>query len=96
VAVTVYYNYLRKTADNTPAVIASTASPYKFCPAVLEAVASQKDSGEDGFALMQQLNTITDVPIPAPLAAIKNKPVRFDKVVERSDMTDVVLDMLGI
>jgi len=51
---------------------------------------------EDGFALMQQLNTITDVPIPAPLAAIKNKPVRFDKVVERSDMTDVVLDMLGI
>ena len=96
VAVQVYYNYLEKTGDDTPCVIASTASPYKFSPAVLEAVGSKDAVGDDGFKMMQTLEALTGVKIPAPLAAIQNKPVRFDKVAARSEMTDVVLDMLGI
>ncbi|MBR2591015.1 MAG: threonine synthase [Clostridia bacterium] len=96
VAVTVYENYLKKTGDDTICVIASTASPYKFSPAVLEAVGSKDAVGDDGFEMMQSLHTITGVPIPEPLAAIQNKPVRFDKLAQRNEMTDVVLDMLGI
>ncbi|MBQ6381915.1 MAG: threonine synthase [Clostridia bacterium] len=96
VAVRVFYNYLEKTGDTTPTVIASTASPYKFSPAVLEAVGSKEAVCEDGFVMMERLQEITGEPIPAPLAAIQNKPVRFEKVAERSEMTDVVLDLLGI
>ena len=96
VAVTVYENYLKKTRDDTIAVIASTASPYKFSPAVLEAVGSKDAVGDDGFEMMRTLHEITGVPIPAPLAAMQNKPVRFDRVAERSEMTGVVLNMLGI
>lgn len=96
VAVTVYYDYLSKTGDTTPSVIASTASPFKFSPAVLEAVGSANEVCEDGFKMMERLSEITGEPIPAPLAAIKTKKIRFDKTVERKDMSKVVLDMLGI
>ena len=96
VAVEVYYNYARKSGDTTPCVIASTASPYKFSPAVLEAVGSADAVCEDGFVMMERLHEITGEPIPAPLAAIQSKPVRFNQVTERSGMTDVVLHMLGI
>ena len=96
VAVCVYYNYLAKSGDNTPAVIASTASPFKFSPAVLEAVGVEADDEADGFALMRALSEKTGEAIPAPLAAIENKPVRFNRSVERSEMTGVVLGMLGI
>ena len=96
VAVTVYYHYKEKTGDTTPAVIASTASPFKFSPAVLEAVGAGDALSENGFAMMEALSEKTGEPIPTPLAAIQNKKVRFEKVVERSEMTEVVLDMLHI
>ena len=38
VAINVYKQYVEETGDKTPSVIASTASPYKFSKAVLEAV----------------------------------------------------------
>ena len=77
-------------------MIASTASPYKFCPAVLEAVGESDQEDKDGFALMERLHEITGEEIPTPLAAIKDKPVRFNKTVCREEMTGVVLEMLGI
>ena len=96
VAVSVYYDYREKSGDLTPAVIASTASPFKFSPAVLQAVDSQAELDEDGFKLMQELSEKTGVDVPSPLAAIKQKQVRFTKSVEREQMTGVVLEMLGI
>ena len=40
VAVNVYRQYLEQTGDqNTPALLASTASPYKFSKSVLQALA---------------------------------------------------------
>ena len=48
VAVGVYEQYLKETGDNTPAVIASTASPYKFPDSVLDAFDCEKPA--DPFA----------------------------------------------
>lgn len=45
VAVGVYEQYLKETGDNTPAVIASTASPYKFPDSVLDAFDCEKPAG---------------------------------------------------
>ncbi len=95
VAVSVYYNYLEETGDKTPSVIASTASPFKFSTAVLEALGGDVSANSE-FDMMQILSDKTGIEIPAPLAQLESKPVRFDKVVERSEMTDVVLSMLGI
>ena len=38
VAVRVYEEYRARTGDTTPTIIASTASPFKFCRAVIEAL----------------------------------------------------------
>ena len=61
-----------------------------------EAVGNESLIGDDGFKMMDSLSEITSCEIPAPLAAIKSKPVRFNQVVDREEMSRVVLDMLGI
>ncbi len=95
VAVAVYEAYKEKTGDMTPTVIASTASPFKFSRAVLEALEG-KPSDLDEFDLVGRLSEITGAECPAPLANLRNKPVRFTGCCEKDDMTSVVFDMLGI
>lgn len=94
VAVKVYEDYRTKTGDNTPTIIASTANPYKFGRAVFEAVGG-KDSDEDEFAIIEKLEKHTGTKIPAPLAATKNKAVRFTGCVDKEQMGGVVLEFLG-
>ena len=95
VAVTVYNDYVRRTHDKTPTVIASTASPFKFCKAVLEAVEGRA-SELDEFDMVNRLSEVTGIPCPAPLANLKNKTVRFSGCCDDDGMEQVVLDMLGI
>lgn len=95
VAVKVYENYKKETGDTTPSVIASTASPFKFSAAVLEAVEGKK-SDLDEFDMVTRLAEITGLECPEQLATLKNKAVRFDGCCEKSGMDEVVFDMLGI
>ena len=95
VAVNVYENYRAETGDTTPAVIASTASPFKFSAAVLEAVEGRK-SGLDEFEMVTRLAEITGFECPAQLANLREKEVRFTGCCEKSGMDDVVFGMLGI
>lgn len=92
VAADVLEQYRRATGDFTPAVFASTASPYKFCDHVLRAIGETPQGG--GAALLDQLFRVTGVPIPRRLAALKEKPRRFDLTAEKSEMDQVVLDFL--
>ncbi len=93
VAVKVYEDYRAKTGDTTRTIIASTANPYKFGRAVFEAVGGDA-SISDEFELIEQLEKKTGTRMPAPLAATKNKEVRFKGSVEKQDMSRVVLDFL--
>lgn len=95
VAVNVYQEYLKETGDQIPAVIASTANPYKFSANVLEALGGDTSS-EDEFKKMDRLQALTSCEIPAPLAAIKGKPKRFEKICNPADMEQGVYDMLHI
>ena len=74
------------------AIVASTASPFKFCNSVLEAL------GETGIAsgldALDQLTAKTGQPAPAPLAGLRDKAVRFTRVVEKDHMVDAVLSLL--
>ena len=95
VAVKVYYDYKEKTGDATPAVIASTASPFKFSAAVLEAVAGKTD-GLDEFEMVEKLAEVTGKCCPEQLANLRNKAVRFDGCCSKDSMDGVVFNMLGI
>lgn len=96
VAVNVYEQYVSKTGDNTPAVIASTASPYKFSKSVLTAVAPDMKLPETEFDMVDALNELTKMPVPAPLASLKDKKARFSDVTAVDDMPKYVLSALGI
>lgn len=86
VAVKVYEDYRAATGDATPTVIASTASPFKFCQSVIEALGGTVTT--DGVELLEQLSGMTGVPAPAPLAALAGKMQRFDMVVDKADILD--------
>lgn len=92
VAFHVLDQYRKKTGDMTKTVVASTASPFKFCDAVLDALkVSDKASGT---ALLDQLEQVTGVKAPQPLATLKDKKVRFDGWTEKEQMQSVVTDFL--
>ena len=95
VAVKVYYDYKAKTGDATPAVIASTASPFKFSAAVLEAVEGKTD-GLDEFEMVERLAQVTGKCCPEQLANLRDKAVRFDGCCSKDSMDGVVFNMLGI
>ena len=96
VAVNVYEQYVAKTGDVTPAIIASTASPYKFSHSVLEAVAPSEALPENEFDMVDMLHELTDMPVPAPLAGLKDKAARFSDVTAADEMQDYVLKALSI
>lgn len=94
VAVKVYKDYVSATGDKTKTVIASTASPYKFSGSVLSAVG--KDTDCDEFGLVDELAEVSNIPVPASLAALKDKEIRFSKVIEKTAMKNYVFEALGI
>ena len=95
VALNVYEQYTKEFGSDVPTIIASTASPYKFAPAVLGAIAPEKAEGDE-FAMLENLHEVSGVEIPAPLANLKGKQVRFNSVCEGDTMRETVLNMLGI
>ncbi len=96
VAVNVYEKYIKATGDKTPAVIASTASPYKFSRAVLSAIEEKKITEDDEFKVVDTLSELTNTEIPAPLEATRTLNDRFNTVIESDDMPEFVLKSLGL
>ncbi len=92
VAWNVLEQYRERTGDSTPALVASTASPFKFCDSVLVALGEAKLA--KGIDLLDQLSGKTGLPVPAPLNALKTKQVRFDQCVAKEHMVSAVRNML--
>lgn len=96
VAVKVYLDYVSKTGDDVPTVIDSTASPYKFSKAVLNAVKSGNINSADEFDMVDELNKVSSLEVPEPLKSLKNKTVRFTDVCNKSDMSEMVFRLLKL
>ena len=95
VALNVYDKYVEDTGDTTKTVIASTANPYKFNESVINAITGEGGGdGLDEFELLDKLCEISKMEIPASLAELKNKQVRFDIVCNKEDMQDMTSDFL--
>ena len=71
---------LPAAAGSAARVLLSTASPYKFPRAVLEALG--EDVPADDFACMRKLEEVTGTCAPAQLAALETAEERFSDVVD--------------
>ncbi|MDE6385918.1 MAG: threonine synthase [Eubacterium sp.] len=96
VAVKVYDEYAARTGDDIPTVIDSTASPYKFSKSVLSAVLGGNTPELDEFSMVDELNRVTNAEVPAPLASLKEKTVRFNNVCDKENMSEMVFKLLNL
>ena len=78
-----------KRGENTPAVIVSTASPYKFAVDVLDALGAE--AGEDALSALSEKSGTR---IPSPLSGLDKREVRFDAFTEKEKMIEVVGEFL--
>ena len=92
VAFHVLEEYRAESGDDTPTVVVSTASPFKFCSSVLSALGVKEQ--KSGLDILDQLTEVTGVPTPAPLARLKKRRRRFDTVADKAAMKGCVLDFL--
>ena len=83
--------YQAATGDNRPMVVLSTASPYKFPAAVLEAIGG--DLSGDEFDQMERLEATTGVPAPKNLSTLRGKSERHLNVIDKDKMLEYVLGL---
>jgi threonine synthase len=88
VAYEVLTRYRERTGDAAPTVVVSTASPYKFCGSVLNALG--RGVSDDGPGLIDALNAATGTEAPEPLSELRGKRERFTRTVPRGDMLSAV------
>ena len=93
VAYHVLEEYRTSTCDMTPSAVVSTASPYKFCGAVLEAIGGEARGS--GVELIDRLAERSGAMVPAPLAALKGKRPRFTQCIEKQEMLEAVRRFIG-
>lgn len=95
VGYSVYKRFKDDTGDDRPAVIASTASPFKFPGSVAGAIDSKYRS-MDEFRLLEILSEMSGTSIPGPLSGIEEKEVIHKKTCSTGEMMDVVAGILGV
>jgi len=93
VAASVYGKYARETGDQRPAVIVSTASPFKFTRSVMNAIDHRYDNMTD-FELVDELSRIAGRAVPAAIEEIRSAPVLHDNICEVDEMPDMVKGFL--
>ena len=96
VASAVYQAYREKTGDSTKTVIASTASPYKFSRAVMEAVDGSVDAELSDWEIIDLLKERSGVPIPPAVEEIRTAEVRHKTECDPAEMEETVAKLLGI
>lgn len=82
--------------DNTPCLVVSTASPYKFTKSVMKAVDDEKPvystegivslDDMDDFELIDKLHEISGVDIPNAVEEIRSAKILHDNVCEKEEM----------
>ena len=77
-------DYAAKTGDDTPCVVLSTASPYKFPESVLTALGANVPW--DAQDQLDMLEAMTKTRVPKALRGILQREVRFDDVIDPENM----------
>jgi threonine synthase len=93
VAISAAEQYIEKTGDKKPMIVASTASPYKFANDVYISLYGEHPT--DPVAALDQLSARSNTEIPYPLRGIGERKVRFTNVVDSADMWQATKDYIG-
>ena len=100
VAYAVHQKYKKDTGDDTATLVASTASPYKFSSAVLNAVEgrdmSEKSRTGNDFEIARRLSRLSGTAVPVQLEELENAQILYDTVCGKEDMESEVRKILGI
>jgi threonine synthase len=77
-------NQYKESGDTSPMLVASTASPYKFAPAVLSSLGETVP--EEEFEALKKLNGVSGVAVPPRLQSLEKEKAVFDRTVDSKDM----------
>ncbi len=81
----------RAAGDDTPTVVLSTASPFKFSGKVLSALGHIVP--QDEFQALDALEKATGQTVPASLASLQGRPVRFTESIDPAQIPAVPLSL---
>lgn len=89
VAYKVLCDHRADIGETAPAVVVSTASPFKFASDVLDALGKRTDGDP-----LTVLSKVSGTPIPAPLNGLNSRTVRFNESIEKDTMKEAVGEFL--
>lgn len=92
VAKAVLEKYQRESGDRTETILASTASPYKFAPSVLEAI--ELPVPAELMEQMAEISRQSHTVFPRAISDVRDGEIRHSTVTEIRDMRDTVLRFL--
>ncbi len=95
VASAVGRRYAAESGDPAKIVVAATASPYKFARSVMEALSGSREEADE-FQLIDEMSSLSGVPVPQAVEEIRSAPVRHHRECGRDEMKAEVADILGI
>ncbi len=95
VAAYVCRQYKEAGNDTTKALIASTASPYKFARSVMTAI-DEKYADMDEFDLVDELEKVSQVEIPNAVKEIRHAEVLHTRECDADKMKETVKEILRI
>ena len=96
VGLSVYNKYRAETADTVPAIIAATASPFKFSSSVLGALrGEEKPGGMDEFATLKELSRLSGAPVHPALQDLQRKTVRHNLTCGKDEIGRTILEILS-
>lgn len=87
--------FKEKAKDGCKALIASTASPYKFARSVMTAI-DEKYDAMDEFALIDELERISNVQVPKAIEEIRNATILHTKECDVDAMKATVKEILKV
>lgn len=91
----IYNRYHTRSSDETKTVFASTASPFKFSPAVMDAIRGEGFSeGKTNDEIIKELSDESGLEIPEAIKDLSSKPVLHKVVIDKEDMEAKVRSIL--
>ena len=91
----IYNRYHTRSGDETKTVFASTASPFKFSPAVMDAIRGEGFSeGKSNDEIIKALSDESGLQIPEAIKDLSSKPVLHTDVIDKEEMESKVRSIL--
>lgn len=91
----IYNRYHQRSGDERKTVFASTASPFKFSPAVMDALKGNGYSnGRSVETIIKELSEESGLPVPEGIKDLSKKEILHTDVIDKEDMKNKVESIL--